>query len=244
MNDYRIVLDDFEGPIDLLLYWIKINELDIKSVSISNITDGYLRYLDTLDVIDVNKAGSFIDMAARLLSIKSRRLIMHPTQEDEDFIEQEEESLREEILDKEMEYVHRIMQYFAKKEEKQMQLFPRPEIPLFDNQEETLPLNLEILKKYIAPSLLHDNLRNHYIRKEEKETIAQRIEKLTNVFKKQKELNFSQLIETNYTMLDIILNIVALLELAHRRIIKLQQNEQMGEIIIRRIDENMDKTLF
>ncbi len=243
MKEFRIKLEDFEGPIDLLLYWIVVNKLDIKKLSISQITENYIEYLNQLEKIDVNASGEFINMASRLLSIKARRILKYPTEEDIEFIQEEEEKIKREIEDRELEYINRIVDYFSFKETKQLQKFTRPLIPIFEKEEE-ITLTIETIKKYISPTLLHDKLKEHYIRKEEKETIAERIEKLTKKLADIKETDFFSLVEEDYTVSDIILNIVALLELAHRNIVKLYQKETMGNIIIRRIDENLERTIF
>lgn len=93
-------LDIFEGPLDLLLHLIKINEVDISDIPIATITDQYLEYLDLMRALDINVAGDFLVMASTLMHIKSKTLL--PKQED-DLVEIEDP--REEIVRSLTEYM-------------------------------------------------------------------------------------------------------------------------------------------
>jgi segregation and condensation protein A len=74
-TDYKVKIEVFEGPLDLLLYLIKKDEVDIYSVSIERITNQYLEYLNTFRMLDLEIAGEFVVMAANLIYIKSRSLL-------------------------------------------------------------------------------------------------------------------------------------------------------------------------
>src|SRR5438552_1927464 len=76
--DYRIKLESFQGPLDLLLYLVKRNEVDIRDIPIKQITEQYLAYIQVLQWIDVEQAGEFLVMAATLMEIKSRMLLPRP----------------------------------------------------------------------------------------------------------------------------------------------------------------------
>ena len=75
MEDYKVKLDVFEGPLDLLLYLIKRDEVDIYDISIERITKQYMAYIEAFQVLNIELAGEFIVMAANLLYIKSRTLL-------------------------------------------------------------------------------------------------------------------------------------------------------------------------
>lgn len=86
-DDYKIMLDVFEGPLDLLLYLIKKDEVDIYDIPIGRVTHQYMNYLQLMKVLDLNIAGDFIVMSATLMLIKSRMLLpveVRPDEEDED----------------------------------------------------------------------------------------------------------------------------------------------------------------
>ncbi len=82
MSEYRVELENYSGPLDLLLYLVKRNEIDLHDVPIAQLTDQYIAYLEKLRRVDINVAGEFLVMAATLLEIKSR-MIMPPPDEAE-----------------------------------------------------------------------------------------------------------------------------------------------------------------
>lgn len=83
MTDYKVRLDVYNGPLDLLLYLIRRNEIDIYDIPIAVVTEQYCRYCEALHVIDPNLAGDFLVMAATLMELKSRMLLPRPPAEDE-----------------------------------------------------------------------------------------------------------------------------------------------------------------
>jgi len=96
---YKLRLSNFEGPLDLLLHLIKVNEVDIYDIPISMVTDQYIEYLTLMREIDLEIASEFLVMAATLMEIKSRMLL--PTQVDE---EEAEEDPRFELIEQILEY--------------------------------------------------------------------------------------------------------------------------------------------
>jgi segregation and condensation protein A len=77
-SDYRVDLDTFRGPLDLLLYLVKRDEVDIRDIPIARVAEQFKEYLSVLELIDVERAGDFLVMAATLLEIKSRMLLPRP----------------------------------------------------------------------------------------------------------------------------------------------------------------------
>ena len=121
---YKVKLEIFEGPLDLLLFLIKKNEIDIYNIPIAKITEQYLEYLELIEFLDLNIAGEFLIMAATLMQIKSK-LLLPP---DETEVELEEE------LDPRAELVNRLLEYKIFKEvaenmrfleSRQLEVFPR-----------------------------------------------------------------------------------------------------------------------
>src|SRR5580692_4767873 len=77
-TDYQVDLDTFRGPLDLLLYLVKRDEVDIRDIMIARVAEQFKRYLDVLALIDVERAGDFLVMAATLMEIKSKMLLPQP----------------------------------------------------------------------------------------------------------------------------------------------------------------------
>ena len=84
---YKVQLEQFEGPLDLLLYFIKRDELDIYDIPISQITADYMETIQTSKEVNIGTAGEFIHMAATLMRIKSKMLLPLPSHDEEDDIE-------------------------------------------------------------------------------------------------------------------------------------------------------------
>ncbi len=95
MEEYRVSLSQFEGPLDLLLHLIDKAEINIEDIFVSEITSQYLAYMDDLSELDMDRASSFLTVAAQLLLIKSRSLLPRPPVEDENEEDPKEALLRQ-----------------------------------------------------------------------------------------------------------------------------------------------------
>jgi segregation and condensation protein A len=95
---FRVDLDAYRGPLDLLLYLVRKHEVDITDIPISLITDQYLAHLDVLDALDVDAVGEFVEMASTLIEIKSRLVLPHGGEED-DTLEDPRQDLVHQLLE-------------------------------------------------------------------------------------------------------------------------------------------------
>src|SRR5690554_6413434 len=112
-EDYRITLDSFQGPLDLLLYLVRRAEVDIHDIPIATITDQYLEVLRSVDSVDVEQAGEFLVMAATLVEIKSRVLMppdAQPAGEDSE-PSSAGRSSSDELLDPRHELIQQLLAY-------------------------------------------------------------------------------------------------------------------------------------
>src|SRR5215831_1572948 len=82
-SDYLVDIDTFRGPLDLLLYLVKRDEVDVRDIPIARVAEQFKEYLDVLQLIDVERAGDFLVLAATLMEIKSKMLLPSPAQADE-----------------------------------------------------------------------------------------------------------------------------------------------------------------
>src|SRR5258707_6282021 len=124
-TDYKVKLEIFEGPLDLLLYLIKRDELDIYDISIERITKQYLEFLDAFRLLNIELAGEFIVMAANLLYIKSRMLLPVDQQMAEE--DAEEDDPRWELIRQLIEYkkFKEAASHLREREAEQENLFAR-----------------------------------------------------------------------------------------------------------------------
>ena len=102
---YRVHLENFEGPLDLLLYFIRRDEIDIYDIPIANITEEFMEMLEEIKKMNINIAGEFIVMAATLMRIKSMMLLPRPALDEED-----------DIIDPRKELVDQLLEYSRFKE--------------------------------------------------------------------------------------------------------------------------------
>ncbi len=98
-DDYRVQLDVFSGPLDLLLYLIRRDELDIQDIPIAHIAEQYLQYVGLLESVDPNSAGDFLVMASTLVELKSRALLPTPPLETEDDADDPRQMLVRQLLE-------------------------------------------------------------------------------------------------------------------------------------------------
>jgi len=105
MTEYKVQLDTYSGPLDLLLYLIRRDEIDVADIPIARVTQQYLEYMDLLKELNVDLAGEFLIMAATLMEIKSRMMLPAPPQTDD-----------EEMEDPRLELVRQLMEYKRFKE--------------------------------------------------------------------------------------------------------------------------------
>lgn len=140
MSQYRVNLDIFAGPLDLLLYLVRKDEVDIYDISIARITEEYIRHIEILKMFDIDLAGDFLVMAATLMEIKSVMLLPRPELEDEEG--------SEDSGDPRMELVRQLLEYKKFKDaasllqdsaENRKQRFTRPDSIIADLEPEAEP---------------------------------------------------------------------------------------------------------
>ena len=229
---YEIKLDIFEGPLDLLLYLIKKNEIDIYDIPISLITKQYLDYIEMLRSLNLDLAGEFLVLAATLIHIKSRLLL--PVEEDP--VTDDEEDPRAEL-------VKQLLEYQAFKEAA-LQLDSRPvlERDVFTRSypavEPDNPEDLEILAEMDVFDLVKafqqiiaklDKTERMDI-DVEKMSLADRINEIMDRLTEHKHLTFTDLIGERTDRRWILYTFLALLELMKLRMIKAYQGESYGVI--------------
>ncbi|PWD92019.1 segregation and condensation protein A [Ignatzschineria cameli] len=228
---FEIWLDQFEGPLDLLLHIIRKNNFDILDIPISDITTQYMSYIDYLEEERFELASEYLVMAAWLAEIKSRILL--PTPEVDDI---------EEELDPRQELIRRLQIYAQYKEAanqlSQQAIFYRdtfpvsPETPniVIETPAPTIELSqlLQALEKIIARANLH---QKHQV-ESEKISINDRIDEIMDRLSPEKPLPFTELINPAEGRYGITISFLSLLELARKQQILLTQEEAYSDILI------------
>jgi segregation and condensation protein A len=234
--DYEIKLDIFQGPLDLLLYLIRKNEIDIYNIPIAIITEQYLEYINVMKTLNLDVAGEYLVMASTLLHIKSKMLL--PVHEDEE----DEEDPRQELARQLIEY-----QAFknAALNLESMNLLGRDVFkrgyPLEDELEEERALEemsiFELVKAFqvIISSIKSEDLMEIDV---ERISLSDKINEIMERLSEEKVLTFNDLLGELSDRIRIIYTFLAILELVKLRMIKIYQVESFGTIrIILAVDE-------
>jgi len=236
--EYSVKLEIFEGPLDLLLYLIKKNDLDIYDIPISQITAEYLEYVELMKMLSLDSVGEFLVMAATLMQIKARMLL--PTQPGE--MEKEEEDPRAELVARLLEYekFKEAAKYFESRELQQQEIFVRRE-QKFTDEDFLLEVNLfdllESFRKVIKEA-----------KEEVKEIIYEeipienKIRYILSCLEEKKYITFRQLFNPAEGRLSFIVTFLALLELIRLKQITARQNHPFGEIRIYKLMTNGERT--
>jgi segregation and condensation protein A len=236
-QDYKVKLEVFEGPLDLLWYLIKREEVDIYDVSLERITQQYLEFMEAFKALDLELAGEFIVMAANLIYIKSRTLLPVSVQPPEE--EAEEEDPRWELVRQLIEYkkfkdaaaqlhdreVAREA-LFSRVSEAQTVLPERPlgEVSVFD----LINAFNGILKRLNQK----EDLREIF---EENFTVSDKIELVLKLLSGGVPLHFTELFSGVASRAEIVVTFLAVLELIRVKQVGAVQEEAFGEILLRRL---------
>ncbi len=233
-SEYKVKLEVFEGPLDLLLYLIKKDEVDVYDISIERITQQYLDYMTAFEVLDLEVAGEFVVMAANLIYIKSRTLLPVNVQPPEEEVEEE---------DPRWELVRQLIEYkkfkdaagtLARREVEQSNRFarmpekePAPERPLGDVSVFDLIGAFNNLLKRLNH---RDDLREIF---EENYTVSDKIDLIAKMMNSEVPLRFSELFSDTASRAEIVVTFLALLELIRLKKVKAVQEGAFGEIELR-----------
>ena len=234
----RVSLEIFEGPLDLLLYLIKKDEVDIYEVSIERITDQYLEYIDTFKILNIELASEFIVMAANLMYIKSRTLLPRNEQAPEEDID--EEDPRWELIRQLVEYkkFKDAANYLEKREVENQKFYSAEQQFCDDLEEEGEPIVnvgiFELIQAFQGVLKRFDDEDDLTEIADDRFTVSDKIDYLiTNVSKGQK-VKFYQLFEEASTKSEVLVTFLALLELIRLNEFQVRQNGVLGEIELTR----------
>ncbi len=236
---YRIKLDHFEGPLDLLLFFIKRDELNIYDIPISKITKEFLEYVNLIKMLDLETAGDFILMASTLMHIKVRMLL--PREIDE---KGEEIDPRQDLINALLEYkkYKEMAEEFSFFESNQRKINFRGN---FSMDEKEIPPDYEILLKNVSIYDLAKVFKQaiesiketpvHEIKKINV-SIEEQIDFIMNSLKNSPELHFLSLINGIREKIRIVITFIALLELVKIERIGIRESENFNDFVIYKIN--------
>ena len=238
---YKIKLEMFEGPLDLLLYLVKKDHLNIYDIPIAQVTEQYLQYINLMQLLDLNIAGEFLVMAATLMQIKSKMLL--PAEETA--AEEEQEDPREELMRRLLEYekFKEIAETLRQKESDQKEVFKRPRAEI----EKEIPLDKEVYfeagifdlinafsaaLKDVPKEVFYEVIKDEF-------TIEEKIHEILHLLLVKPSVRISELFNKAKNKIEIIVAFLAILELVRLKEIIARQKELFKDIEILRNKENI-----
>lgn len=233
--DYTTVLNNFEGPLDLLLYLIKSNEIEIKDVFVSQVMEQFLSYMRGLPYLDADKASEYLVIASTILSIKAKSLI--PDEEEEDFMDDEE--------DERAQLIRALEEYRLIKEET-VKLKEMETVGYFYKEPDKSVGQVKVVYKDFTVDGLVQAFKELMLRIETEKkddddvkeipqdtfTVAEKISIIRQTLKAQESVQFEDLLARKYSKVEVITTFQALLELLKHQYICVKQPEVFASIAI------------
>lgn len=234
---YRVQLEKFEGPLDLLLFLIRKSEVDIYDIPIAEITKQYLAYLEILEFLDLENAGEFILMAATLIRIKVKMLLPRPETE-----EDEVDDPRQELVQRLLEYqsFKEVASHLDDLEDSQSHFYPRQNYS-FEKEEapeeeepgrdvsmfDLMAAFVEILKR--APTIAQHTIERIPV------TIEEQSAYILGYLEKRETVLFTELMTQIKERIVLIVTFVAILDLVRNKRLLLSQNQPFAEIWLKKV---------
>ena len=234
--DYKIMINEFEGPMDLLLHLIKKSDINICDISIEEITKQYLDYINEMEKLDLDIASEYLIMAAELIEMKSSILL--PKQEIEE--DEYEEDPREKLIRRLIEYKQykEKLPEFKQLEIDREQVFSKDPSDLshFKIVEENIDLGdigiedlMNAFNKFLERKKLEQHLNTKITKKEY--SVGERSTEIKNILKQKKKIEFEELFEEvnkDY----IVVTFLSILTLAKKQELKITQDNNFSKIIL------------
>lgn len=232
-DSYRVKLEIFEGPLDLLLYLIKKDEIEIKDIPISRITEQYLEYLTLMRELDISIAGDFLVMASTLIYIKSKMLLppAPKIEGEEDLVEDPRAELIERLL--EYQKFKSAAQMLHSRGEIESASFPRGQLETDKSNPEVSATVFDLLRVFREILKRVESEAQMEIQREEI-TMAEKLAQINARLESGEEINVREIFEQSRSKRELILTFLAFLELVKEFKIHLTQRELFGDIFARK----------
>jgi segregation and condensation protein A len=225
---------EFEGPLDLLLHLCRTSEIDLAALPVRAITDQYLTHLEAIEFRDLETAGAYLVMAATLIYLKSK-LLVPPDESDEELLDDEGEALKHELEERLREYarVKALGRWLAAREAEQALLWGRPgselppaeDVPLED-------LSVHLLERTLKRLIDEQQRARPRDVEPNPPSVLERMTEVLALLRDTWSLLFSSLVGPDRSKSDVVVSLLAVLELVRLGRIKFQQAEVFGDIVL------------
>ena len=232
---YEININEFQGPLDLLLHLIKQSNISINEIGIDKITKQYLNYIQRMEELNLDIASEYLVMAAELIEIKSSSLLPKNDVEDDEYEEDPKEKLINRLL--EYEQYKKMTDTFKELEEYRQEIYTREPDNLLDYKDDDevdygVDLNdlIDALNKFLEQKQLDKPLNTKITNKEY--SVSIRSHEIRNILKKKKKVNFVDLFEV-YNKEYIVITFLSILAMSRKQEIEIEQEQNFKNIIIK-----------
>lgn len=229
-DDLKIVMGEFDGPLDLLLHLIRQEQINIYDIPVARIADEYLRYLHIMQELDIAVAGDFLVMAATLIELKTRMLLPR----DPYAAAEEDDDPRRELVDQLLEYqkYKAAAQMLWSRATVERAVFKRAEIETDKNNPEVAVGLFDLLKVFQEILARHKEEVLMEIEREEV-SLAEMLERLRNMVMSAGELNLRVFFERARSRRELVVAFLSVLELVRSAEVNLFQEQTFGDIVAR-----------
>ena len=231
----EVILEAFEGPLDLLLYLIKRQNLDILEVPIADITRQYMSYIDMMQTLKIEIAAEYLLMAAMLAEIKSRMLLPRPVEDDDEH-------------DPRAELVRRLQEYERFKQAAQnLDELPRvgrelhmtdAELPELDHDRPVPEVNLKDLLMAFKDAMARSEMYSHHQIQREALSVRERMSKVLAKLTADDFTDYTSLFTIDEGRRGVVVTFLAILELMKEQLIELVQSEAFAAIHVKAVSSS------
>ena len=234
--DYKITIDAFEGPMDLLLHLIKTSDIDIYDIQLEEITKQYMDYIKAMEELNLNIASEYLTMAAELIEMKSAMLLPNRKTEEDTY----EEDPREQLINRLIAYKQykEITSEFKELELERKQYLTKLPNSLSEFKDEDIPLNfgdvgitdlLNAFQKFLERKQEEKPMHTTVTKKEY--SVHVRSNEIRSLLKKKKKVEFEELFEV-ITKDYVVVTFLSILDLAKKQELEIKQENNFSKIFL------------
>lgn len=231
---YIVTIDNFDGPLDLLLHLIKEEDIDIYDIKIEDITKQYLNYIKKMKELNLEIASEYLVMASELIEIKSKMLLPKKKEQDEDNYEEDPREILIERLLAYKKYKEVTNNFKDLELSRKLILTKEPENLSYyakEEKKEELGINdlIEAFNAILKRKELDSPLATKITKKEL--SVTEKVSKIKNILKQKKKINFEEIFEVS-TKEEVIISFLSILEMVKKDEIILIQDKNFSNIVI------------
>lgn len=236
----NILINDFEGPLDLLLHLIKKSKMDIYDIKIEEITKQYISFIEQMEELNLDIASEYLVMASELVEIKSRMLLPKKIVEEDTYEENPEEELRKRLLEyKKYKESTPIFKNLEEKRKKYYTKLPErveevSEEKIINNGEVTLSDLIKAFENVLQRQKYSKPINTKITKKEL--SVKERVYKIRKVLKEKKKVEFSELFD-NFTKPYVVVTFLSILEMAKNSELIIKQSMNFDKIYLELVSD-------